>query len=405
MNMRNIGTIYRKEMKDTLRDRRTLIFMLLIPIVAFPLMIMIMSSIIMDVVTKAEEEKAEVLVSGMEHLPPDLSRALSESERINLTPVNERGGTGPIDLVRQGEYLAYLEIPENFAEALESESVTDLEIYYDKAELQSEMAVEKIEGILEPYRDEMVATRLKARDLSPDILKPFNINSENVASAQKVAGRELGSMLPYLIIIMCFMGAMYPAIDLAAGEKERGTLETLLVAPAGRGELVFGKYLVILTTAIVAAVLSMASLVFSLNYMMGNIIGEVASQVLELSISFEMLVLIIMIVLPLAGIFSSIMLCLSIFARSFKEAQSYITAIYMFIILPAFISFLPGIKLDFTMSLIPVVNVSLIIKDAISGTIEWQFVFTAFFSTLILAALALVFAKKWFERESVIFRM
>jgi sodium transport system permease protein len=201
------------------------------------------------------------------------------------------------------------------------------------------------------------------------------------------------------------MGAMYPAIDLAAGEKERGTLETLLVSPASRSEFVAGKYLVVLTTGIVAALLSMFSLTLSLNYMMNNLIGDIASELIRLQFNLEMVILIILIILPLAGIFASLLLSVSIFARSFKEAQSYITALNMLIILPAFISFLPGIEIDYKLALIPVINVSLIIKNAIAGTVEWNYVVVAFISTLILAVIALFFCKKWFERESVIFRM
>jgi sodium transport system permease protein len=211
-------------------------------------------------------------------------------------------------------------------------------------------------------------------------------------------------MLPYLIIIMCFMGAMYPAIDLAAGEKERGTLETLLVSPATRGEFVLGKYFVILTTGIVAAFLALGSLYFSMNYMVEEMFSQLGAM-LSLELGFSMIILILLIVLPMAGIFAAILLSVSIFARSFKEAQSYITVLNMFIILPAFVSFLPGMEMDFTMALIPVVNASMIIKDAISGTVQWNYVIAAFVWTNILAGLTLLFAKKWFERESVLFRM
>lgn len=405
MQFRNVGTIFKKEMTDTLRDRRTLIFMLLVPIVAIPLLIMFTSSMLVSTVTKAQEEKASIVIMGMDNLPPDLRDSLMNSSRLDVRPESEDESEGLLERLKAGEFMALVEIPENFQKALEVESPTEIEIYYDMAEMKSDFAVDKLKDIFNPYRDLVVEQRLAEREISTDILLPFEITSQNVASAQKVAGKELGAMLPYLIIIMCFLGAMYPAIDLAAGEKERGTLETLLVSPASRGEFVIGKYLVILTTGIVAALLSMASLTFSMNYMADEMLSELTTELLALEFDFEMVILIIMIVLPLAGIFASVLLSVSIFARSFKEAQSYITALNMFIILPAFISFLPGIELDFKMSLIPIVNVSLIIKDAISGTVEWNFVITAFVSTLILAALTLLFARKWFERESVLFRM
>jgi sodium transport system permease protein len=405
MQFRNIGTIFKKEMTDTLRDRRTLIFMLLVPIVAIPLLIMFTSSMLASTVTKAQEEKATIVIMGMENLPPDLRDSLLNSSRLDVKPQTDYESEALLESLKAGEFMALVEIPENFLNALEMESPTEIEIYYDMAEMKSDFAVDKLKDIFNPYRDQVVKRRLTDRDISAEILTPFEITSQNVASAQKVAGKELGAMLPYLIIIMCFLGAMYPAIDLAAGEKERGTLETLLVSPASRGEFVIGKYLVILTTGIVAALLSMASLTFSMNYMADEMLSKMTTELLAIKFDFEMVILVIMIVLPLAGIFASILLSVSIFARSFKEAQSYITALNMFIILPAFISFLPGVELDFKMSLIPVVNVSLIIKDAISGTVEWNFVITAFISTLVLAALTLLFARKWFEREAVLFRM
>ncbi len=406
MKFRNVKTIYGKEMKDTLRDRRTLIFMLIVPIVAIPLLIMFTTSLMIGAVTKAQEEKATVVFEGYGNLPADLRESFEQAPSLEVKMDSDYADT--IDLIEElkaGGFDALVSVPDYFGGAIESESPTNIELFYDRAELSSDFAVDKIRDILDPYEEKIVEARLQERELSPDILKPFEVNRQNVASAQKVAGKEIGGFLPYLIIIMCFMGAMYPAIDLAAGEKERGTLETLLVSPASRSEFVVGKYLVVLTTGIVAALLSMASLTFSLNYMVDNVIGDIASEILRLQFSFEMVVLIILIILPLAGIFASVLLSVSIFARSFKEAQSYITALNMAVILPAFVSFLPGIEIDYQMALIPVLNVSLIIKDAIAGTVEWNYVLVAFVSTLVLALLALLFCKKWFERESVIFRM
>ncbi|HDS01040.1 MAG TPA: ABC transporter permease [candidate division Zixibacteria bacterium] len=406
MKFRNIRTIYGKEMKDTLRDRRTLIFMLIVPIVAIPLLIMFTSSLMVGAVTKAQEERATVVFEGFDNLPADLQDTFKAAPLLTVKTENDYADTiDLIDQLKAGGFDALVSVPDYFGSAIESESPTSIDIFYDQAELKSEFAVDKIRDILEPYEDKIVAARLQERQMSVEIISPFEVNRQNVASAQKVAGRELGGILPYLIIIMCFMGAMYPAIDLAAGEKERGTLETLLVSPASRGEFVIGKYLVVLTTGIVAALLSMVSLTFSLNYMVNNLLGDIASELLRLQFNLETVTLIILIILPLAGIFASVLLSVSIFARSFKEAQSYITALNMLVILPAFVSLLPGIEIDYKMALIPVINVSLIIKNAISGSVEWNYVGVAFISTLVLALLALLFCKKWFERESVIFRM
>ncbi len=404
MRPKILSTIFLKEMKDTLRDRRTLIFMLAVPILAIPLLMMFLSQLMMSQITKEMERVSVIAVEGEEHLPADLRDALFGVRSLEIRDESALEYSDLTDAVKDGTIDALVVIPEAFERAIEIESPTDVEVFYDEAEIRSGFAVDRIDSVFDAYHEQTVIARLEQYGLSGDVIEPFEFYQYNVASSQKVAGEKLGAMLPYLIIIMCFMGAMYPAIDLAAGEKERGTLETLLVSPATRGEFVLGKYFVILTTGIVAAFLALGSLYFSMNYMVEEMFSRLGDM-LALELGFSMIILILLIVLPMAGIFAAILLSVSIFARSFKEAQSYITVLNMFIILPAFVSFLPGMEMDFTMALIPVVNASMIIKDAISGTVQWNYVIAAFVWTNILAGITLLFAKKWFERESVLFRM
>ena len=312
--------------------------------------------------------------------------------------------TGMVEALQLGRYEALVVVPDSFAAHLEDGRPGHIDIKYDQAELRSEQAEDRLVDLLDDYLALLVEHRLAVHDIDAAILEPFEVNRENVAPMQKMLGESLGMMLPYLIIIMCFMGAMYPAIDLTAGEKERGTLETLLVSPAARIDFVIGKYLVVVCTGLVAALLSMGSLVFSMKYMVDQLVAQIGTM---MAMEFELgtIVLIVLIVLPLVGIFAGILLSVSIFARSFKEAQSYVTALNMLIILPAIISVLPGVELDFTLAMIPVVNASLIMKEAISGSIMWEYVIVALVSNSILALLSLLFCKKWFERESVIFRV
>lgn len=404
MQLSNIVTIFKKEMTDTLRDRRTLIFMLLIPIVAIPLLMMGLSSLMVSQITKVKEEVSEIVIEGENFLPEDLQTMFTEAPGLSIRGEDEFEGKDLMDELKQGNFQVLMVVSEGFGSDLEQENQTEIEIFYDEAELKSEFAERKIKDLLTDYKDRVVQKRMEGRGLSAEILSPFAVKSQNVAPLQKIAGKEFGAILPYLIIIMCFMGAMYPAIDLAAGEKERGTLETLLVSPATRGEFVVGKYIVILVTGVVAAFLSLGSLVFSLNYMVEDLLKGM-SKMLAIELDIHTIILVFLIILPLAGIFAGVLLSVSIFARSFKEAQSYVNALNMAVILPAFVSLLPGVEMDYSMALIPVVNASLIMKDAISGSIEWNFVFVALLSNAVLAAATLVFCKKWFEKESILFRM
>lgn len=404
MQLSNVATIFKKEMTDTLRDRRTLIFMLLIPIVAIPLLIIALSSLMVSQVTKLQKETSEIVIKGQGFLPEDLQNMFAEAPGLLIKTEDEFEGKDLMDELKQGNFQALVVVSKGFSLDLEHENPTEIEIFYDEAEMKSEFAEGKIKDILTDYKDQLIQKRIEQRDISADILTPFAIKSQNVAPLQKMAGQKFGTILPYLIIIMCFMGAMYPAIDLAAGEKERGTLETLLVSPATRGEFVVGKYMVILVTGIVAAFLSLGSLVYSMNYLVEGLVREL-SKVLAIEFDLQTIALVFLIILPLAGIFAGVLLSVSIFARSFKEAQSYITALNMAVILPAIVSFLPGVEMSYRMAVIPVVNACLILKDAISGSIQWNFVFVALVSNAVFAVAALLFCKKWFEKESILFRM
>jgi len=404
MKLSNIRTIFSKEIKDTLRDRRTLVFMLLIPIVAIPVLVMLLPSLMMSQIRKVEEEKATVVIEGKDHLPEELRRMFEESSRLTVGRADDYAGDDLKAFLRRGEFEALVVVADDFAVSIDDERPGQIEIYFDKAELKSEFAEGKVRDILDKYKEAVVAGRIDERNISADILDPFSTTSHNVARPQKMAGESFGRFLPYIIIIMCFMGAMYPAIDLAAGEKERGTLETLLISPATKGEVVIGKYGVILLTGIVAAFLSFGSLLVSLNHMSGNEF-RMMSELLAIEFDLRTIALMFLIILPMAGIFAAVLLSISIFSRSFKEAQNYITALNMLIILPAFVSLLPGVELTARNALIPIVNASLILKEAISGSIQWEYVFIALVSNLVIAVVALVIAKKWFEREAVLFRM
>lgn len=403
MQLKNIKTIFAKELKDTLRDRRTLIFMLVVPIVAMPLLMTGISRLMISQVKKIEAQVSSLVVQNVQELPGDLQDTLRTSSQFKLIDETVYGDKA-LDSLKSGALDLVMVVPPNFRSAIELESPTDVEIYYDKADDMSNAAEDKLTALLKRYKDRTIAARLVKRNISTELLTPFEEVRNSIASPQKLAGQTFGRMLPYFFILMCFLGAMYPAIDLCVGEKERGTLETLLVAPATRGEFVLGKYGVILLAGMVAGLLCMVSMTYSLNNMMVGM-GDMAAAMPKIEVNLSMIALILMIVIPLAGIFAAVLLSVSIFAKSAKEAQGYMGFLNMFLIFPAFISFLPGVELNWTLSVIPVMNTSLIVRDAIAGEVHWQFIITAFVSTFVLASLALWFAKTWFEREEVLFRM
>ena len=198
------------------------------------------------------------------------------------------------------------------------------------------------------------------------------------------------------------MGAMYPALDLGAGEKERGTLETILSSPASRLDIVLGKFLVVLLAAFLTAFIALGGIFVGIQRI-SDIPAELIIVINEV-LSPKTIGLIMTLVLPVAAFFSALLLGLSIYAKSFKEAQSIVAPLNIVIIFPAIIGTLPGMELNTVTALIPVLNVSLASKDIIAGVMNPFYMTEVYLSLFGFAGLAIFWCVKWFNRESTIFR-
>jgi sodium transport system permease protein len=191
-------------------------------------------------------------------------------------------------------------------------------------------------------------------------------------------------------------------MDLTAGEKERGTMETILASPVRRVELVIGKFLLVLLASGTTAVLSVAS--FALTFLLGaQLFGEITAR-FALTVSGKATAAVFLLVLPLAVFFSAALLAIAVFARNYREAQTYLGPLMFVVILPAMASFIPGIELNTRLALIPVLNVSLMAKEVLGGNYDWPLIGIIFGSTCAYAAAALYFAVRQFHREDVLFR-
>lgn len=407
MQMKNVKTIFLKELKDTLRDRRTMFLAFLMPILMMPVIMIGILKLQMSAISDIQGERQVVVVEGLDQLPPDLRSQFENDTTITVKSSVDYPGVDLKQEVTAGRVPAYVLVPERFGQSLELESQTDIEVYYEGTEERSSAAYSKIRDLLTSYREGVVTARVQKRNLPEDLLEPYKIINVNLAPPAKQSGKFFGMLIPYFIVLTCFLGAMSPATDLGAGEKERGTIETLLVAPATRGEFVIGKYLVVLLTSVTAGILSLSSMALSFKYFANSKEMMMMKSMMNIQIGFDSVALIFLVVLPLAGIFAAITLAVSIFAKSAKEAQGYLGMLNFMLVFPAFVSMIPGMKISAQTALIPVVNTSLIIKSVLSepDAINWGLVMLAFCATFAIAAGCLVFCKKWFEREDVLFRM
>jgi sodium transport system permease protein len=208
-----------------------------------------------------------------------------------------------------------------------------------------------------------------------------------------------------MFVMFMLMGAMYPAIDMTAGEKERRTMEMLLSSPAGRGEIVLGKILVAITASFMTAILAIISFrVSSFLGMNASRSGQQPQLMMQLSLDAKTFVLIFVSIIPMAVLSATLMIAIATLAKSYKEAQSYLAPLLLIAVIPAMVSLLPGVKLNPGMALIPIVNFSLLIKELILGDWSWTSFTLTILSNLIYAAIAFTAAVMVFKNERILFR-
>lgn len=401
MNWQRISVVYCKELVDSLRDRRTIISMIVIPVLVMPLLSIGMGGAAVKIATKAAKETPTVMVLGGED-SPKLMAALQKSDAIKIVPSRD----GFTNQIADKIIRAAVKIPAGFDLALERGETQTVPVYFYEGEMKSQMGAQRVDQVFRTLRETTVRERLQTRGLPANLVKPFEVRQENVAPPQKVSGNLLGSLIPYFVILLCLTGAMYPAMDLAAGEKERGTIETLLCSPVARSDIVLGKFLMVLTASLATAVFSLCSMgatfVVAKNYLTTAALK--GSAILSLSVSAKSSLAFFVIMLPLAVLFSAAQFTIALFAKSFREAQSYLGPLMMVVILPAVAGLMPGVELNAALALVPVLNTSLVSKEIFTGTFHWGYLGLIFASSCLYAALALAAAVAMFKRESVLFR-
>ena len=390
--------IAKKEMIDITRDKRTILMMVAVPLLMVPVLIGSMMKIVSFQAEEASVKQLKVRVVGEEHAP-NLYQEFTEMDKVimlNQIPIDSIQS-----YIQEGFLDAAVYVNPTYSKDIAGNGQANIQIYF-KGTDSFDIARDRIKTVLKASENQIISSRMDRLNLQPNVVKAYEIQYNDVASKQEKFGKLAGGWLPYIFIVFGFMGAMYPAVDLGSGEKERGTLETILSSPATRLDVVMGKFLVIMATAFLTAFLALAGLLIGIQ-----LISEIPPPVLTLIneiFSVKLITLIMTLVLPVSAFFSAVLLGLSIYARSFKEAQSIIAPLNIIIIFPAVIGTLPGIELNSITALIPILNVTLAAKDIIAGVINPFFMTEVYLSLFGFAALALFWCVRAFNKESTIFR-
>ena len=392
MNWRIIRTIFLKECLDTLRDRRAVIAMVVVPVLLYPAIFIIGAQGLIVQQARIEATASRVAVSG--DAREVVAAWLETEENVELREVEE-----PREALLSGRLDAVIETGEGSDPEAGLDSLA-VRILYDSVEPRSTAARERLQSRLQERSRELVRDRVAAANLPEGFARPLALSSEDTASTERRTGFFLGSILPLLMVLMLGVGAFYPAIDLTAGEKERGTFETLLATPAGKLNIVWGKFLTVFLICMVTGILNLGSMAVSVLFQL-SMVEETLGE-FGLTISWDMLLIAFCAMVPLAFFVSAIMMAIAVLARSFKEAQNLVTPFFLAMIFPATYAAMPGMTLNAFNQFIPIANVALLFKALFLGEATIEGAFAVIVSTAAFALLALQLATWLFQQDEML---
>lgn len=396
-----IFLVFKKELTDIFRDRKTLIIGILIPLIMFPIMFGVIGKSMSSTTKKVEENlKIAIIDEGNS----SLGKSIKAQKNVKLQDTNNSE-----EDVKSGKVLAALEIPKDFDSYIAKESVTKVKIIYDNSSQQSQMAMSMINSFIEVYSKELVAQRLSTRNIDVSLLTPVRIETQTATKESEGFGKfMLSLMLPLLLVIYSVTGPLAAATDLGAGEKERGTLEPLLTTQASRMSLLWGKFFAITVMGLMTTVASLIGLYVSMLQKDGMFSstmtgGDGSSSVI--AIEPVALLLIGVIAILTTMVFGALELSISIYARSFKEAQTYLSPLTIIAIVPAYATYMLDAKnIDTFYFHIPLANAVCTLKELIAGIYNINHLLITIGWTILYILAALLFARYMFSKEAVIFR-
>lgn len=395
MRFREIVTVWQREIVDTLRDRRSLVLIVVIPLVVMPAFVLLPSMLRQQEVEElAPVAQPIALQDGAE--APGLVAMIQASGMLRIVEHPD-----PEQALKDGQIALWVIVPPALEKKIAQGEPTELQVKYNPGRSLSRLAREKFSALWEGYRRQVVAQTLSEQGCPPELVRPVPVNYE---ASQEQAGMALLSvLLPLFLVMWAAMGGYYTALEAAVGEKERKTLEALLVAPVSRSSLVIGKVLAILTVTIFAEVISVGGLVAAL-YAAPRLLRVEALAELKFALTPEIVLLMLALVSALAALMSAIIFALFFYTRGIREAQSHANWVTFGVMIPALIVQFREIEPSLTMLLVPVFNVVLVFKELLLGQIHATHIGVALGSSLLYALLAIWIAVRVFENERVLFR-
>lgn len=399
--------VFLKEIKELLRDRKTLMFVVALPLLIFPIIFALIGFMASKAAIEAEQKVHTYAIVNAQYAQPFADNVFYHKSFKQLDKPHEYTSIDDLkQAVKNGDIDVGIFISKNAEQALDDAEQSQWQVVFNDAQAIN-FIFTNLKEVTDEYAKELQSAKLVSLGVAPEeqkaLLQPIELEKIDTADKRENLGEKIGAYIPYLLLPLVLTGAMYPAIDLGAGEKERGTLETLLLTPLTRSQVVLGKFLTVFVSGITSALVTVGSF--------GLWIG-LASNFIELDkvkdafggVAISDLFMILMLLIPVAAIFGALALSISIYARNFKEAQNYMSPLSFLMFVPIIVAIMPNMELNAKTAFIPITNVCLAIKEIIKGTVDLGLVGLIFVATAILAGALLAFCTYWFNKEEVLFR-
>ena len=386
MNFGIIGVVLRKELLDLLRDRRTMMSLVLAPMLVGPLIMTGMNYYLRRTQDQAKVQRFKVGLQENVGVP-GLRAALQGAGLDVHDAVSPRSEVESKTVTFGIEVAGTQERPR-------------IRFYSDNSDRTASMARSRVNAVLDGLEKRNVRAELARRNVPEAVLEPFARESINIAQPRKMTGVFIGRMIGFLLLIFLFNGAMYAEVDTTAGEKERRTIEVLLSSAAGRTEIVIAKIMTAMLTSFGTTALSMASYGIAFASMGKSSSGP------SIAIPTDPLTLLLLaaLILPVALLAASLTVAASTPAKSTREAMTYLTPGMFIVMFLGMVTFLPNVEASLTIAAIPFANFSQTLREVLSGEMSWSHYGMTLGANIVYAALAATAAVRSFRSEKILFR-
>ncbi|WP_020535515.1 ABC transporter permease [Lewinella cohaerens] len=388
-----IATIFSKEIKEVLRDKRMLYLIILLPFFLYPVLFTLIGGVGASQQEKLMQQEIAVWVSPNATDTP-LPEILAEDPSLKV----EMKAFTEADLEGQKRTMG-IQLPDDYQERLNNGQSAEIVIYADQSQDVLNMRERILRTQLTGLGDQLLNERLASKELSPEFANPLSIDSVDL-SPEESGDRMMVAFLPMMILLFIFIGCIYIAIDITAGEKERRTLQTLFTTTASTKEIVAGKFLAVAAVGIVSATMNILSLVVAMNIQAYLLEEESAGMAMNLAP--EAWVWLVILVLLTTLFLGALSLAVVLLANSYKEAQSYVSPLMMVVLIPAMMAIMPGVELNMQTALIPVFNVALSIVAILKGNFDTSMLAIVAAASFVYGILALYLASLSFGNENII---